>query len=651
MQACGATPVKIGVLAFRPKPQTLEQWQPLATVLKQAMPEQDFLVEAYTFPELEAAVANRQLDFVLTNPGHYVLMTKRIGLSAPLATLSVDQDGKSSSLFGGVIFTRADQTGINTLSDIRGKTAAATSTDSFGGYQMQAYELLQTGIKLPQDARLMTTGMPHDKVVEAVLSGHADVGFVRTGVLEAMAREGKLDMKQIKCLNPRAPPDYPFQVSTRLYPEWAFAVLPHVNEHLARHVAAALYVLEDNTAAVRAMGIHGFVVPPDYTPVADLLKELRLPPFDKAPHFTPQDIWERYRWQTVSALLAIAVIMSLSFRLLLSRRKLQVQHRILQRQQQQLQESQDQIHLLLNSTAEGIYGMDAEGRCTFVNTAFLQTMGYKNADEVVGKRIHELIHHARADGSPYPQEECRALNAYQRNERVHVDDEVFWRSDGSHFAVEYWSFPIISKGRTVGTVTTFFDITQRKQMEEQVRQLAFYDTLTQLPNRRLLNDRLTQSIAASKRSGSYGSLMFLDLDNFKPLNDTYGHVVGDLLLIEAAERLRACVREMDTVARFGGDEFVVMLHELDTDKTGAIAQANVVAEKIRTALSAPYLLTVKHDGAAETTVEHHCTASIGVAVFTTHEGNENEIMKWADTAMYQAKEAGRNSIRFYDSST
>ena len=132
------------------------------------------------------------------------------------------------------------------------------------------------------------------------------------------------------------------------------------------------------------------------------------------------------------------------------------------------------------------------------------------------------------------------------------------------------------------------DITEQKEAEEYIRNFAFYDTLTQLPNRRLLNDRLGQAKAASKRSGCYGALMFLDLDNFKPLNDTHGHDVGDLLLIEVAHRITSCVREMDTVARFGGDEFVVMLSELNVDKELSVAQAGNVAEKIRTTLAEPY---------------------------------------------------------------
>ena len=187
-----------------------------------------------------------------------------------------------------------------------------------------------------------------------------------------------------------------------------------------------------------------------------------------------------------------------------------------------------------------------------------------------------------------------------------------------------------------------------KQAEEEIRNLAFYDLLTKLPNRRLLGDRLSQAMAASKRSGRYVALLFLDLDNFKPLNDQHGHLVGDLLLIEAAERLKSCLREVDTAARFGGDEFVVVLNELETDKSESVLHARTVAEKIQSVLAETYILKIRHKEGAESTIEHHCTSSIGVVVFHNDGMNEIDVIKYADTAMYQAKQAGRNQILFYD---
>lgn len=231
------------------------------------------------------------------------------------------------------------------------------------------------------------------------------------------------------------------------------------------------------------------------------------------------------------------------------------------------------------------------------------------------------------------------LSIYQADERNRNTMQIL-----SHGLI--WLIGFIGLGAAYRRERLFDN--ERKQMEDKVRQLAFHDTLTKLPNRRLLIDRLLQSMAASKRSGCFNALFFIDLDNFKPLNDTYGHDVGDLLLIEVARRISSCVREVDTVSRFGGDEFVVMLSELESDKAESTIQAGIVAEKIRATLAKPYLLTIRQEGKAERTVEHHCTSSIGVVLFTNHEASLEDILRWADIAMYQAKEDGRNLIRFFD---
>jgi diguanylate cyclase (GGDEF)-like protein len=222
-------------------------------------------------------------------------------------------------------------------------------------------------------------------------------------------------------------------------------------------------------------------------------------------------------------------------------------------------------------------------------------------------------------------------------------------ANGDKFYTEVSTSPVFDRnGKVVSVVHVSRDITDRKKIEEQIRELAFYDTLTHLANRRLLNDRLGQAMAASKRSGRYGAVMFLDLDNFKPLNDTHGHNIGDLLLVEVARRITRCVREMDAVARFGGDEFVVMLNELDMDQELSIKQAGLVAEKIRVTLAAPYLLTSRDGDDTEISVEHHCSASIGVVLFINHEASPEDVLKWADMAMYQAKESGRNRVGFFE---
>jgi diguanylate cyclase (GGDEF)-like protein/PAS domain S-box-containing protein len=211
--------------------------------------------------------------------------------------------------------------------------------------------------------------------------------------------------------------------------------------------------------------------------------------------------------------------------------------------------------------------------------------------------------------------------------------------------VEVHSGPIEVDGRAL-LYSFVHDITDRRLLEDQVRQLAFHDSLTGLPNRRLLLDRLHQTMASARRTGCHAALMFLDLDNFKPLNDLHGHDMGDLLLVEVAARLASCVREMDTVARFGGDEFVVMLSALPQGQGQSQQQALAVAEKIRRALAEPYVLRVHATPAAQT-LTHHCTASIGMTLFCDATESAEALLNQADSAMYRAKASGRNQIRLH----
>lgn len=198
---------------------------------------------------------------------------------------------------------------------------------------------------------------------------------------------------------------------------------------------------------------------------------------------------------------------------------------------------------------------------------------------------------------------------------------------------------MVEDGNRVGAVVVFQDISERKANEAKIKDLADYDQLTRLPNRRLLLDRLSLALPASARRKNYGAIMFLDLDNFKILNDTKGHDFGDLLLKEAAKRLLSCVRAEDTVARLGGDEFVVLLEDLSPDEQQARVQAKFVGEKLRDTLAAPYMLEE---------YVHYCTSSIGISLFKGTDIQSGELLKRADTAMYQAKAAGRNAVRCFD---
>ena len=753
--ALAAEPVKIAVLAYRPKPQTQAQWQPLAQVLKAAIPERDFVVQAYTLIELESAVASRQVDFVLTNPGHYVLLTRRGSLQAPLATLLMTETGQETSAFGGVMFTRAGLPVINALAELKGKTLATVSQDSLGGYQMQAYELLQAGVDVVRDTRLLITGMPQDHVVQAVLDGRADVGFVRSGVLEAMAREGQLDLGRVAVLNRQKLPTFPVMSSTPLYPEWPFSYLGHVDEHLARKVTAALFLLTNDLPATRAMGIHGFSVPADYTPVAEVLRVLRLPPFDVAPAFTWRDVAQRYRMPLLLLAAALALIVVLGLRLWRSEQSLRAEKQRVVAQKEALTESElrwklavaaaggalwdwdvaagtlflsdtwksilgytgdefststDEWDLRLHPqdrdaalaalaqctsgqtefyvsenrmrckdgsykwllergqvisrdpsgaplrmigidtditarkvsdeklqlaasvfgfAGEGIFITDAGGTLLEVNKAFSQITGYSR-DEVLGQNPR-MFSSGRHDASFY------AAMFAQLNAHDHWHGEVWNRRKNGTLYIQMLTITAVRDAHRKLThfVALFFDISHLKEHQKQLEHIAHFDALTSLPNRVLLADRMSQAMVQAQRRGQMLAVAYLDLDGFKRINDTYGHETGDQLLMTVASAMKQTLRECDTLARIGGDEFVAVLADL-SDADACISTLG-------------RLLLAATEGLQFGDFHLQVSASLGVTFFPQAEGvDADQLMRQADQAMYQAKLSGKNRFHVFD---
>jgi diguanylate cyclase (GGDEF)-like protein/PAS domain S-box-containing protein len=429
------------------------------------------------------------------------------------------------------------------------------------------------------------------------------------------------------------------------------------------------------------------------------------------------------------------------------------------RSKEAIRQSEEGKHLLLHAAGEGIFGVDATGQMTFVNPAALRMFGFAE-EEMLGQRVHALIHHSHKDSSNYPVEDCPMYASYTKATENHITDEFLWRKDGSSFPVEYSSMPIINDGKVMGAVVTFRDITERKQTEdalrqseekyrtilenmqegyfeldlagnytfvndaecrnigyhreeligmnnrqyqdetsaqktyqlfrrlfrtgepvkaldveiirkngtkgfnevsaslirdaegkpigfrgisrdvterkqseEKIRQMVYHDLLTGLPNRKLFSDRLGIALAQAQRNQNKVGIVMLDLDNFKGVNDTLGHDVGDLLLQATAERLRAALRKSDTLARFGGDEFVLILPDLKV-----IEDAIPVAQKIVDSFYKPFLID---------THQLIVTMSIGIAVYPDDGADEGILLKNADIAMYQAKQAGRARYQLY----
>ncbi|AGA91617.1 PAS domain S-box/diguanylate cyclase (GGDEF) domain-containing protein [Thioflavicoccus mobilis 8321] len=297
--------------------------------------------------------------------------------------------------------------------------------------------------------------------------------------------------------------------------------------------------------------------------------------------------------------------------------------------ERQLRESQERYRTYIEHAPEGIFVADATRRFIDANPAACTMVGFTR-EELVSMTITDLAPRGLAE------EHAKLFKAVQRNGPREIEMRLR-RKDDAEIIVHLRAVALPD-----GIVLGFcLDITARKRAEEQIHTLAYFDPLTGLPNRRLLMDRLRQAMVGSGRERSYGALFMLDLDHFKDLNDTQGHDVGDQLLTEVATRLTACVRRDDTVARVGGDEFLVVAKRLGPDQSTAAVQAELIAEKVHQALGKPYALI-------EGRLAHYSNASIGVALFHGQEVTIEVLLKQADVALYQAKNAGRDTIRFFN---
>ena len=301
--AAASQPVLIGVLSFRPIDQTLLQWTPMVNYLSRSIPGHEFRVVPMNYPDLDRAVKDGRLDFVFTNPDHFVLLRNQTSL-APILTVMPQIDGHPVTSFGGVIVSRSDRTDINRLEDLAGRSVASPSAESLGGNLMQLWEMRRQGIAFPQVSYL---GMPHDRSVQAVLDRTADAAFVRTGVLEGMAREGKLNLSDIKVINQRPKGDYPQVLSTALYPEWPFCSPGKTPEALVKAVTLALLSLEPGDSVTKASGIYGFSPPGDYSLVEAVMLRLRVHP-GRMDEFDLRDVIGKYAFPLVGALTLLLLL-------------------------------------------------------------------------------------------------------------------------------------------------------------------------------------------------------------------------------------------------------------------------------------------------------------------------------------------------------
>ncbi|BCN92288.1 hypothetical protein THMIRHAM_00730 [Thiomicrorhabdus immobilis] len=911
----------LGVYQYQSIESVQNQYQALADYLSDTLPNHQVELKVYSSEALIEAARRKQVDLVLTNPNSFEILRTEVLLNGITATQQTLFNNQALDSLGGVIFTRNNASTIQTLNDLPGKNIAIPTLNNTGAYRVPIYEIFKQGIDYKQ-IHFNEMGN-NDAVIEAVLSNKADAGFVRTGIIEKWVAAGKLKLDQLRIINQKTDRAFPQLLSTSLYPEWPFIILPGLDDDLKRDITVALFSLKADSPAAKQAGIAGFVAPLDYKPLEDLLRELKLPPYDIQDKITFEELWQQYHLLIIGitiAILIFIILLTVSHKRL---RTIQRQQHTLNRQNQidevlltlpkfaeehtepdLMQYAMERIEELTDSEISFIHFIDEakqeinlvawshntlKNYCHVANydshypiseagvwaeaarqkkvvmindyvtyqhkqglpeghaplnrmislpvlekdqVVLLAGIGNKKSDysqqdsdtcQLICNELWHLIKERRslhkiesqktqferllddlgnnhlvyshngAEGilnyvsagvvdifeisideilhrpwfekinwlpssiqegkksvekiitgeepnnslvlhfiTPKSQQlktiliqqhgvhqegelisidglvtditqqvasekhlkqaatvfesanegilicdknnqilrankRVTEITGYQEEELLGKDPNIFnsgqqdddfykslWNSLSTQgiWEGEIWNrrkngdvYPQSLKISTVFDsqnqpeyyIALLSDITYEKEHQLQLEKMAHYDALTELPNRFLLSDRITQAIANIQRSEEMIALMFIDLDGFKQINDNYGHQAGDFLLKTIANRFLDTIRESDTVSRIGGDEFVILV-------TGNKYQHEFQGIEAR-------LLANASD---EVSYENHSlqvSCSIGV-VYYNHNypdkiGSE-QLLRYADQTMYEAKQQGKNRVVHYE---
>ncbi len=444
--AYATTNVNIGVLTFRGQAETQKQWNPTAQWLGARAAGYNFTIVPLNVVDIDSVVANQSVDFILVNPE--VLTRLKIKYSVnPMATLITAVNKRPIDKFGGVIFTTANREDITTLKDLNNKKIVSVSPLSFAGFMLQKWELNREDPDASRSLDINFVGHPQDKIVTEVLSGNADVGFVRTGVLESMAQEHKIDLKQIKIINQKQQNSFPLMLSTELYPEWAFASIKNDDNRLVRAVAKALFDISPNMPCAVSGKYYGFAPPANYSDVEALM--IRIGAIPSSSDFDFSDIFKKYTTNIMLMIfLSLALIVFMVYRLYADNKKLSIQL-----------ETSERLTLrdaILDSLGEGVFGVDTEQKCIFINQAALNMLGYTKED-MLGRKIMDIL-----------------LCPVFRNKTGNwiLDNEVCLRcKSGESLSVRMTTNTLIDgSDDVIGAVSVFEDITQLKQTSKRLEE-------------------------------------------------------------------------------------------------------------------------------------------------------------------------------------
>ena len=671
-----ADDIRIALRAYTGADAALKKWQPTADYLTENIPKHQFILIPFeNNGALNQAVSQGKFDFILTNPAAAIGHQQRYGAKT-IATLVNKRQGKGYSKFGSVIFARADRKDVNTLNDLKGKMFMGADELGFGGWRVAWKELLLNDIDPYRDFKeLRFAGGIQQKVVMTVLNGGVAAGSVRTDMLERMAEKGEIKLEDFKVLGARHTRGFPFLHSTQLYPEWPFSAARMADAELVRRVSKVLLSIEENHPAAINGSYVGWTEPLDYMPVQKLLEELRVGPFHASSHSHDPLVAfiDRY-WKGLAAIFFVSLMFFLVFiyTINLNRRLKRVQDDLeyevdnraraegalstLAQQSLEFCKEESFFHDCVAQLAK-YFGAEYAFIGLFANS---EKTGIKTYALWMGDQFGENFEYSLY-GTPCQdvldlREELISCDAASR----YPDDEML-----AQMGIDsYFGAPLISPDGLMLGLVSVMDTKpmnpehgarqvlkvfanrialemQRKREEEELEGLtsqltyqASHDALTGLINRREFEIRMKKAWMTTQKDDAYHAFCYLDLDQFKVINDTCGHVAGDELLKQLGLRLSSVVRENDTLARLGGDEFGILL--LDC----RIRRAEEIAKKL--------LETIKDFRFAWHDKVFEIGASIGLVPIQKDSVSVRELLQAADSACYVAKEKGRNRIHTYE---
>lgn len=605
----------IGVLSFDNKNQTHNKWTSLKNYLDDFLDDYNFNIVPLFYGEMEVAIENKEIDFVFTNPGHFIELKNKYGLSGAIATLIEKDDSGLVYEFGGVIFTKADKEYINKIEDLKGKKISAVSNSSLGGYQASAYELYKHKIDLGRDVEFVFTGMPHSNSVLNVIEGRADAGFVRTGVLEAMIKEGILKEDDIKILGRKNNESFDYFLSTDLFPEWPFASLGHVPIDVSKNVAAALLQLKEDSIYAIEMDIYGFNVPSNYLPVENLMRSLRLAPFNEPVSLSFKDIWDAYNTYIITFILMAIFLLVIFIIKSISSKEINKINTDLKNAKEEMKKEKELLKTTLYSIGDGVIATDSQGNIEMMNCIAENISGWKieDAKGLSFEKVFSIV-----NGFTGRICECPVKKVLKTGEIVELeDDTILIGRDGRRVPIEDSAAPILdSRSNIKGVVVVFRDCTDKEERQENIKYLSYHDQLTGLYNRFFLEEEI-------RRLDVFRNLpltiMVLDVNGLKLVNDSFGHEKGDQLLKEVANILKEQCRKDDIIGRTGGDEFLILLPNTNMESSEYIM--NRIYKALENKVIDNFIVSV----------------SIGYAIKENIDESINDILYLAEDNMYSRK--------------